>query len=360
MPRIDGQTGAEEEKGNMTRTRQWMAWAGLAAVAAGCGRQEAQVVEARPPAAAEVAVWVDNAGLTQGQIQRLAARMFARVPPETPPEQMAEIKSRILQQAVETLIMRQLVQAEMERSGVLISQVELEAAKDDLEAGLGDENSLALLLAETHLTAAELEASLRLDVFQAKVLKESLAAAEAEVTPAAVRAYYDGHPEEFTLPAGRTASHVLVRIPADGGENARAEARARADKIRKAALQGADFAELARKFSECESRERGGELGLLVRDRMPPEMVATVDALGVGEISEVFESPRGFHVLRVTGELAERVEPFAEIQDRLEARLRDRARQRVTLDYLAGLREKATIKLVGALAEAVKTESPAP
>ena len=336
---------------------QYMRWIGIVALAlaSGCGKKEAQVVKPRVPEASEVAVWVDQVGITSGQIQQEASRLFSNVPKNLPPEQVSSIQTRLLQQAVDNLVVRQLVKAEMERSNVLISREELEAGKKDLEKGLGEGHSLAMLIAEVNLPMEELENNLRLDLFKNKVMKDKLQVALAAVTDEAVRAYYDEHAEEFTQPEGRMASHILIRIPAGADEAAKKDLRAKAEGLRKALLEGADFAKLAGEASECPSRARGGALGVIPKGREAQEFEDAVYGQDIGAIGEVVESPVGFHVIRVTGEQEKKVFPFDEVKERLAAMLKAQAQQKVTAEYIEGLKQKATIKLDGMLAAAAET-----
>ncbi|NLG33887.1 MAG: hypothetical protein GX548_00885 [Lentisphaerae bacterium] len=337
----------------MTRWAQWMGLAMLAVGTAGCGQKEAQVVEPRVHEAAEVSIWVDQAGITQGEIQREASRLFGSVAQNVPPEQIPEVQVRLLSQAVDNLVMRQLVRAEMERSGVLISREEIEQGKRDLEKGLGPDHSLAMLLASANLSVEELESNLILDLFKNKVLKEKIEAATSAVTDEGVRQFYEENPKDFTLPEGRIASHILIKVTPDSDEAMKADARARAEGVRKALLEGADFAALAREVSQCASRGRGGRLGVIPRNREHPAFEAAVYSQEIGEIGEVVESSVGYHVIQVTGEQQERLMPFDEVSERLKVMLVSRAQQQITREYIEELKSKATIKFDGALAEAV-------
>ncbi len=345
---------------------QYVRWIGMLALAlaAGCGKKEAQVVRPQVAPDSEVSVWVDQTSITTGQIRKEVERLFANAPQDLPPEQLAVAKTRILQQAVDNLVSRQLVQAEMERSGVLITQAEVDQGKQQLEQGLGEGHSLAMMIAEANLPMEELENNLRLDLFKNKVLKDKLEAAVAGVTEETARTYCNGHPEEFTRLGGRLASHILVRLPAGADEQAKADLRAKADSIRKSLLEGADFEKLAAEVSDCPSRARGGAVGVVPKGREAPAFEAAVYGQAIGEIGEVVESPIGFHVIKVTGEQEPKKFTFDEVKENLVALLKSRAQQKVGADYLAELREKATVKFVGSLADmggssAATAEAPA-
>ena len=333
----------------MAQDIRWIGILAVALAATGCGKQEAQTVTPQKMGS-EVAVWVDQAGITGAQIQREASRLFSHVPKDVAPEQIPAIQARVLNQAVDNLVTRQLVRAEMERSGVLISQEELEKGKKDLESAMGPGGSLTMLLAEANVPMEEMEMNLRLDLFKNKVMKDELKAALDAVTEESAKAYYDAHPEEFTQPEGRLASHILIRVKADADEAAKTEARAKAEGVRKALQEGADFEKLAGEVSECMSRSRGGALGVIPRGREAKAFEDAVYGQPIGAVGEVVESPVGFHVIKATGEQEKKLVPFDDVKTRLVSAQKAQAQQKVAADYIKSLREKATIKLDGALA----------
>ncbi len=335
---------------------QLIRWIGILALVwtVGCGKKEAQIVKPQPTMGEEVAVWVDDVGLTGAQIQAEASRLFSNVPQDVDPERLPIIQMQLLQQAVDNLVVRQLVRSEMDRSGILISQEEVEKGKADLEKGLGQGQSLATVLAAANLPVEELEMNLRLDLFKNKVLKERQMAAVDEVSDEVIRAYYDENPKEFTKTEGRLASHILVRVPVDAEEALLMDRRAKAEGLRTALLEGADFEKLASEVSDCASRARGGQLGVIPRGREAKEFEDAVYGQEFGAIGEVVQSPVGFHVIRVTGEQAEELVSFDEIKLRLAIVMKTKARQEIAADYIKELREKATIKLDGPLAAAVE------
>ena len=61
---------------------------------------------------------------------------------------------------------------------------------------------------------------------------------------------------------------------------------------------GADFVELARKTSIDSSRDRGGDLGFFGLGEMIPEFEKEAIRLKVGELSEVVQTPMGFHIIK--------------------------------------------------------------
>ncbi|WP_052590574.1 peptidylprolyl isomerase [Halobacteriovorax marinus] len=62
--------------------------------------------------------------------------------------------------------------------------------------------------------------------------------------------------------------------------------------------QGEDFGELAKELSECNSSQKGGDLGLFVSGQVAPEVERAIYHLKIDEISEPVESEYGFHIIQ--------------------------------------------------------------
>jgi len=100
------------------------------------------------------------------------------------------------------------------------------------------------------------------------------------------------------------ASHILISYKgAERSEAERTKAKAEAlakEVLRKVRAEGADFAELARQYSDGPTKEKGGDLGTFKRGKMDPAFEKAAFALQVGEISDVVETPFGFHIIKRT------------------------------------------------------------
>lgn len=85
------------------------------------------------------------------------------------------------------------------------------------------------------------------------------------------------------------ASHILV------------EKQSQALKVLEELKAGADFRELARKYSTCPSGKKGGDLGQFGRGQMVREFEQTAFALKVGQVSEPVKTQFGYHIIKRTG-----------------------------------------------------------
>jgi peptidyl-prolyl cis-trans isomerase SurA len=112
-------------------------------------------------------------------------------------------------------------------------------------------------------------------------------------------------PKRAKLPRIKlAASHILVmhneskRKP-DSVNRTKEEALARINEVAaKLKEPGADFAALAREYSDCPTKEKGGDLGVFAARRMAPAFSEATMALKTGEISEPVETIYGYHIIR--------------------------------------------------------------
>ncbi|HEX6924389.1 MAG TPA: peptidylprolyl isomerase [Longimicrobiaceae bacterium] len=138
------------------------------------------------------------------------------------------------------------------------------------------------------------------------------------------------------------ARHILLRPPPEATPEQRDSVRALAESLRQRAQQGEDFAELARQYSQDGSAQRGGDLDYFGRGRMVAPFEEAAFALQPGEISEVVETPFGYHVIKVEDrrqpELGDQKEDFRQY-------LVQRAQQEAETAYMDSLSQAAGVEI---------------
>ena len=142
---------------------------------------------------------------------------------------------------------------------------------------------------------------------------------QVEVKDEEVAEYYALHKDDkFTEPEQVRARHILVKTAADAGADAKAAARKKAEEILAKVKAGADFAALAKERSEdAGSAANGGDLGLFTRGRMTPAFEEAAFALQGGGLSDVVETPFGFHVIKVEEHRPGGAKPLETVHDEI-------------------------------------------
>lgn len=137
------------------------------------------------------------------------------------------------------------------------------------------------------------------------------------------------------------ASHILIKTNELVDD---AEAEEKLEKLRQRIINGEDFAELARAHSEdTGSAIEGGSLGWVSPGVMVPEFQEKMDALAVGEVSEVFKSRFGWHLIKV---MDRREQNMADEYKRTKAReqIRQRKIDEELESWLRAMRDEAYVE----------------
>jgi len=145
------------------------------------------------------------------------------------------------------------------------------------------------------------------------------------VSPQDVQRYYEQNIEQFSTPEQVRASHVLIKTDGKDAAAARKEAEA----VLARAKAGADFAELAKQYSQDESnKDKGGDLGLFGRGAMVKEFEDAAFGLEPGQISDIVQTQFGFHVIKLLEKKPGETRPLDQVRAQIEDQLRwERAQQ---------------------------------
>ncbi|MBW8724968.1 MAG: peptidylprolyl isomerase [Inquilinus limosus] len=188
------------------------------------------------------------------------------------------------------------------------------------------------------------EVAAMIDQARQQVIVETWLAARSE-PPAAeppetdLRRIYDDNTARFVASAQVRLAQIFLPVP----QGASAEAAAAAedqigDLRRKARARGADFAALARQFSQHrDSADSGGDMGWVSEDQLVPEIRQAVAGLDKGAVSAPIRSQAGWHLLRLIDRKESRVQDFDEVRPLLVEALRRQQTADLRRRYVEGL-----------------------
>ncbi len=154
-------------------------------------------------------------------------------------------------------------------------------------------------------------------VVETNTLRRSLPVNDDEIA-----AYYNEHKSDFMEPEKAHARHILLRVPPGATDAQKAEIKLKAEGVAKIARSGADFAELAKKYSEDPaSKDNGGDLGWFARGRMVKEFEDAVFGHKPGDIVGPVQSQFGYHIIKVEGFQPQRQRPLDEVREEVRFQL---------------------------------------
>ncbi|KAB8318204.1 peptidylprolyl isomerase, partial [Tolypothrix campylonemoides VB511288] len=163
------------------------------------------------------------------------------------------------------------------------------------------------------------------------------------VDEATLRARYEQEKARFAGDEQRRASHILVTVPADATP---AQQKAAEEKIRRVAAEarapGADFAALARTYSDDPTRDNGGDLDWLSRGATPaPEFERALFALQPGQVSEPVKTQYGWHVIQLREVQGGQQRAFEDVREQLASEVATAERERAFSDASSKLVDAA-------------------
>jgi peptidyl-prolyl cis-trans isomerase C len=270
-------------------------------------------------------------------IQNVERRAGRPVPPEQ--------RDQVYRGVLEDLIALRLLKQEVARRQLTASDAELAEAMKGMRQQFPTEAAFKQALTAQKMTFEQLREETRTQVLVSKMLQQEVAS-QVAVKPTEISGFYEKNPDKFQQPEAVRASHVLITVPEGAAPAARAAARAKAETVLKQARAGADFAKLARTYSDDASKGRGGDLGFFPKGQMVPAFEAAAFALAPNQVSDIVESPFGYHVIKVIEKRPAQSVPFSEAAPRIEQYLRQEQQQARTKAFVDQLRAKGSVQVL--------------
>jgi parvulin-like peptidyl-prolyl isomerase len=197
------------------------------------------------------------------------------------------------------LIDNRLQLQEAERDKIVVDEVELNEEISERMKRFGTKSieEFETLVKAQGLTFEAVKKRLRDSLRVNKVIRRRVTL-RVSVTDPEITQYIEDNRAKLETGLSYHARHILV--VATGEDDAAWEAaRIRADMIRSQALDGGDFAELAKQHSRDASAKEGGDLGALHRGELSQEIEGQILALRTGEVSRPYRSQLGWHIFRL-------------------------------------------------------------
>ena len=246
---------------------------------------------------------------------------------------------------IDSLINRELLYQQSRAKGITTDEADIDNSIDQIKQRLEAGQSFEGLMVEMGITME----TMRTQVGQASAIQKLL---EVEVYPQAMvsekesRIFFENNPQYFKKPEEVKASHILIQVAPDAGDEEKLAARKKIEDLQKKIEGGDDFADLARQYSEGPSNVNGGDLGYFDRKKMVKPFSDTAFDLKPGQVSNIVETRFGFHLIKVYDKKAKSTYVFEDIKDRLGELLQHQKIQEETVRYLEELRRTAKVKRI--------------
>jgi parvulin-like peptidyl-prolyl isomerase len=163
----------------------------------------------------------------------------------------------------------------------------------------------------------------KMELEKAMMLNEELRE-HVTIPPEQIQAFYDAHQDQFTVKEEKyRLAQILIAVPPNAPAAEVAAAKAKAEEVRRKAIAGEDFGELAKRYSDDDSKSQGGELGVFGPSDIMDEILAGIKNVPAGQISQVVRTKHGFHVIKVEQHEVPGVRPLSLVKEDIRNHLVD-------------------------------------
>ena len=329
---------------------------------AGCGLKSGEAI-----------IKVNNQNITQGQFDTefdkqagngIAKALGVNVKDDKNSFLYLLIKDRV----VNELIVKALLNEEMEKRGITVSNKDVDDAVKEIIDKVGSKEQLDSLLKQNGISNADFKRDLKEEVKMKKLAKEL---GSSTVSDAEAKKFYNENIGKFKHPDKVRASHILISVnpqeieevvksdPANKGldeaaikAKVNAEVQAKEAKAKELLAEAkknpTQFAKLAKENSvDTATANKGGDLGFFAAKEMVPEFSKAAFAMKPNTISDKpVKTQFGYHIIMVTDRSAAGQEPFEKVKSSIKAYLENQKQIELIDKLTESLKKSAKIEYV--------------
>ncbi len=244
------------------------------------------------------AVEVDGAKMTRSQLDREVQGKLAGLAGQVPAENLENARGEVRKAVIDEFIVRTLLDREINRRKLTATEREIKEVLDTMKKQLPAGATLEEVFEKNKIDPAVMREEIALNVRIGKLVTAEMGTS-AKVTDKEINDFYRKNQDQFKQPEAIHARHILIAKRPDDSAKVTAEKKAKAEELRKQLVAGADFAELARKNSDCPSKQNGGDLGFFSRGQMVKPFEEAAFSQQTKAIGPVVETEFGYHIIQV-------------------------------------------------------------
>ncbi len=238
---------------------------------------------------------------------------------------------------------RTLLVLKAQDSGINITKDMLEKRLKEVQAKFRSNAVFEHKLADRGMTLDQYRAELETDLYMDQIIKKEIEP-KIKIPENETRDYYEKNKNKFASQEKVRASIILLKFNPSQGKAGEQKALKKFESILDQIRNGADFAAMAKKFSEDSLASKGGDLGFFTKKQMLPAFSQRAFKMKAGEVSDIFRTGHGFHILKVTDKKPAGASPFEAEKEKIKDFLIQKKVSQATRDYIEALKKQAKIK----------------
>jgi len=294
--------------------------------------------------AATVLARVNGTDIPSDHLER-ALKLFLEKNSPDPGSAPAARLQDLRKQLLESLVSSELLYQASQAAGIRVDDDAVARQIQVLQGRFPSDAEFTKYLQDQGFTLDEMKEQARRNLATEQMVQRDVDS-KVSVSDQEIAGYYEKNKERMRRPETVKVSQIFAAAGSRAGADAKSKARQKMELILKEVRGGKDFAELARQFSESPDAKDGGEMGYISRNGNMPVLSEAAFKLKVGEVSDVVETPFGYHLLKVTDKKAAGDVTLEEARPQISALLFRQKEQEAFNAYLTTLKAGAKIEIL--------------
>jgi len=290
--------------------------------------------------------------ITLSELEEETGALYSSIAKKNDGESLLESRERARGATLDNMIIQKLIDQKAKKAKISVSEEEVEIAFTQMKEKAKDKGvDFQEQLASSGMDEKQYRNRLRSQLLQNKLLSFDVRA-KVVISDEMLQEYYDNN---YTTQVGEGTYYLLqmgFAWPSEDDQEKqdkeKEKARKLAERIRQLAIDGQDFKELAKKYSQLPSAAEGGDLGTFTLDDMADAMREVIAPLKEGEISAIIETPTNFQFFKLlvgkndSGKVS--TVPFDEVKEKIRNILYEEQLKSAYDSWIKELKDNAYIQ----------------
>jgi peptidyl-prolyl cis-trans isomerase SurA len=287
-----------------------------------------------------IAAVVNSDVITFEQVQDMVGTRERTLAEQYKGQELADKVKELRMTAVQTLVDNQLILQEFNKNKfTLPDYVVEEQVQARIKEQFGGDRAAFIRTLEAQGMSMDRFRKMVRDEIIVQAMRQRSVKDDTIISPEKIEEYYKQNIATYSTPEQVHLRMIVINKNGESGKRM-------AEELRQKALGGADFDKLAQMYSEDpDTQNNGGDWGWIDKKTLNENLTQIAFSLKPGDVSEVTELAGSYYLLYVQEKKAGTTKSLQEVHDDIENKLLEDQRQKAQEKWLAGLREKAFIKI---------------
>ncbi|PIV18633.1 MAG: hypothetical protein COS41_03765 [Elusimicrobia bacterium CG03_land_8_20_14_0_80_50_18] len=255
---------------------------------------------------------------------------------------MEKLERRMKKEILDAMIEEKVLLNKAEQDKIQVTESEVDQGMAEIRARFKTEQEYSDEIKKQGLTVSKMRENIKNQLVTIKLINKEVRANVPEPSEKEMKKFYDDNEDKMIVGEQVRVRQIFFEFePGVAKKDLMAKAK---QALAEAKKKPESFSQLAEKYSSVP--ENAGDTGYFGRGEKIPEFEKPCFALNVGEISDVFETPLGYHIAKCVGRNAPEKKTFEEAKDYIKNYLYSADMEERYTTWVRGLRDQAAIKIL--------------